>query len=940
MPSLRRSAIAVALVATALSTVLVVAPAAGADGPVPGDLAVSARVDEPPRFVDAGRDDAADLILRLERTPRRAFRGTVLVDTGAGERRVPYDLAGTRSTDVKIPVSIPAGLADSAAEVSIEVLAGATQLASMSVRLERSDAWFVSGPFPGGVGESHAKELPPETDASLETRYELADGAVVEWTPLPMSARRADGSHDLGLVFDHAVTKTAYVQTRVRANHAGPARLLVGSDDSVRAWVNGQEVLDRPLRRGCRPGEDQVPVVLRKGENTLLLKICQDGGAWAFACSLDDGAGAPVAELVKLTSVRRAVVRDSVVRPVEVTRDAAVFSWRTDAAVPSRLSLVAAAPGRAMPVSPPSPKVNMVQPAAGAVRRLVEDRVPKTSHRLRVDGLEPGTRYIVSIVPAPDGATGDTLTFVTEPPERKAAALRLRVAVVIFSNAVPARDADRDGAKTPLPAEAVDLAKARCEAASAFFFRNSAMRLWMDNEFLVDDTFHAFPDDAIYGVGLARGAPHEAALRRLLAERGEVPQDYDALAYVTLARHWDGRDWVHDFSGGGTYGPDIGFGIGNSSWKGGHDCAWLYVHEVGHQVDGLYHWSGCPEYLFNHFQPWDDTAHRHGEHYDGNAWLLREWAGVVTREHQGWPPRRPGAGGRGAPGPGGAVVVVDAPAPPRVADDAPSLPLDERRLGSDPARLDTDADGLDDLGEALATIGADQGLQAVWAGRADHHRCDPRNPDTDGDGLRDGDDSEPLCAASTTVGRATPKVDGDVADGEWLPFVRLDEPEVRATFHISFDGDALHLAARCETPVREIVIYVDADDDGWYVGRDNLHLVVDPSSGFRGGREWRILSEGALGMALHNCGVQGKWPFYDGPLSAESATFAATRPAGRYEFEVALSRDPALGLDLTPGERMGILIAVLPEGGVRRPGAEGKYTPFEPHVFFRFALGE
>ncbi|NUN52554.1 MAG: hypothetical protein HUU06_07190, partial [Planctomycetaceae bacterium] len=54
--------------------------------------------------------------------------------------------------------------------------------------------------------------------------------------------------------------------------------------------------------------------------------------------------------------------------------------------------------------------------------------------------------------------------------------------------------------------------------------------------------------------------------------------------------------------------------------------------------------------------------------------------------------------------------------------------------------------------------------------------------------------------------------------------------------------------------------------------------------------------------------------------------------------EAAVRRDPALGVGAEPGERMGIHLLVRPAGGVRRPGFEGAYTPFEPHAFFRFRI--
>ena len=917
-------------------------PARPAGGPAPGDLALEVRVDEKPLFLDAAAKGEAAVVFTVGRTEKGPSSGTLRVGK-EGSPSLPFEFDRARKVELRASLPLPAAEGGAAVH-PLELRSGGTRLLAMDLRLARTAAWRVVGPFPGGVEASHDRDFAPEWKTEPDATFPVEGGKPISWADLPGSTLLPDGSRDLGAFFEGRGGITAYVETRFRADGPCRARLLLGSDDSLRAWWNGRRVLDRKVRRGCRPGEDAVEVDLEKGENHLLLKICQDGGAFAFAASLDDGKGGPVPGVVPLTRVERVRGADSRPRPVAVGRTSAVLSWTTDDPVSSRVLLLPAKPGRARPVPPGTAKGHMVAAPFGAVARIVEDPFPCTDHRLSVEGLEPGTRYILS-VPAGPGPQGKgegpgPLSFRTEPPEGKQAVIRLRVAVVIFTAAVPAADAGREGARTPAPAAKVEEAKARCEAASAFFFRNSGMRLWLDNEILVDDTFHAIPEGAPYGVGLAEGAPHEKALRRLLAARNEVPQDYDALAYATLARRFDGTGWTYEFSGGGTYGPDGPFGVGNSSWKGGHDNAWLYVHEVGHQVDALYEASGMPEFLFNHFQPWDGTAHRHGEHYDGNAWLLREWAGIVTREHPGWPPLPPSLGFRWGTCRFGDVLLVDDGDGDGVPAAAPELPLDEARLGSDPAKRDTDGDGLDDLGEALSVIGAEEGLQESWAGPPESHRCDPRNPDSDGDGIRDGDDPEPTCALPAMLPRGTVVLDGRVRKEEGGALLRIDERGFHASFRLSRDGEALHVSGSIESPFEEVRVLLDADDDGWFVGRDNLDLRFD-LRGLRVGPEWRVQAEGKFAAALHNAGVPGKWPFYDPEgLAPDSVAFATADVGGRREFEIALRRDPGLGLDLVAGERMGIAVSVRPGPGVLRPGAEGSLTLFEPHRFFRFALGE
>ena len=60
--------------------------------------------------------------------------------------------------------------------------------------------------------------------------------------------------------------------------------LALGSNDGVRAWLNGEAVLDCPGPRGLQMDHNLVPVALRQGRNSLLLKIEERGNRWGFAC--------------------------------------------------------------------------------------------------------------------------------------------------------------------------------------------------------------------------------------------------------------------------------------------------------------------------------------------------------------------------------------------------------------------------------------------------------------------------------------------------------------------------------------------------------------------------------------------------------------------------------------------------------------------------------
>ncbi len=78
----------------------------------------------------------------------------------------------------------------------------------------------------------------------------------------------------------------AYAYTEVQAAEAGIWFVSLGTNDGGRLWVNGTEVWDEPGARGLTVDDDIIPVTLKKGINTLLLKVEERGNRWEFCVRL------------------------------------------------------------------------------------------------------------------------------------------------------------------------------------------------------------------------------------------------------------------------------------------------------------------------------------------------------------------------------------------------------------------------------------------------------------------------------------------------------------------------------------------------------------------------------------------------------------------------------------------------------------------------------
>jgi len=106
-------------------------------------------------------------------------------------------------------------------------------------------------------------------------------GDLVRWQAAP----RAD-QIDLSSVFPGQENCVAYLKTQIIAPEQTAAILLLGSDDGVKAWLNGAVVHGNNLDRGLVADQDTADIRLRKGTNDLMLKVTQGGGGWAVCARI------------------------------------------------------------------------------------------------------------------------------------------------------------------------------------------------------------------------------------------------------------------------------------------------------------------------------------------------------------------------------------------------------------------------------------------------------------------------------------------------------------------------------------------------------------------------------------------------------------------------------------------------------------------------------
>ena len=166
--------------------------------------------------------------------------------------------------------------------------------------------WRYAMPFahPGGaaaIGTAHAPEeaLPkmgldgagPDLKASLPGGV---GGKDLRWESFQLNPAPA-GWFDTGRVnflseleVPSVSNACAYMYRSVRCSEELELPVTMGSDDSLRVWLNGEIVHEFVGGRGLNIAQDEVTLPLKAGTNHLLVKVVQSAGGWGFGARTVD----------------------------------------------------------------------------------------------------------------------------------------------------------------------------------------------------------------------------------------------------------------------------------------------------------------------------------------------------------------------------------------------------------------------------------------------------------------------------------------------------------------------------------------------------------------------------------------------------------------------------------------------------------------------------
>ena len=161
--------------------------------------------------------------------------------------------------------------------------------------------WWIIGPFDNAAGIGYNKVYIPEdvTQPDPVTKYEGIDGQV-GWEK--QADDTFDGFIDFHEIFDKNINwNTAYAWTVVNSPDQRKAQLRFGSGTQAKLWLNGEEVFMHGESHAPAMDQDTIPVMLKAGENSILVKVCSENNySLGFYLRLTDTNGKPLANVVSM----------------------------------------------------------------------------------------------------------------------------------------------------------------------------------------------------------------------------------------------------------------------------------------------------------------------------------------------------------------------------------------------------------------------------------------------------------------------------------------------------------------------------------------------------------------------------------------------------------------------------------------------------------------
>jgi hypothetical protein len=145
----------------------------------------------------------------------------------------------------------------------------------------------IIGPFGRKNFDNFGTVFPPEEKINFDANYAGSTGRV-NWRTASVDT---SGYLDFLKYLSPSDWVCAYACCKVISPNAGPAQIRLGTNDTATVWFNGQKILSKNIERSAAPDSDIISVQLVKGENTILIKVCNTELNWGLYLRITDNQG-------------------------------------------------------------------------------------------------------------------------------------------------------------------------------------------------------------------------------------------------------------------------------------------------------------------------------------------------------------------------------------------------------------------------------------------------------------------------------------------------------------------------------------------------------------------------------------------------------------------------------------------------------------------------
>ena len=161
--------------------------------------------------------------------------------------------------------------------------------------------WMIAptAPGQGGAQSNNIDSLAAASNGHVAEAGVAANGARegdtvgnYVWTLGTITATGRDNINDvinaIGMARGNVDHHSSYALITLESITAQPnVTMWVGSDDSIKVWLNGEVVHNNPIDRGATDFQDRFTVNLKQGENLLLVKVSEGRVDWSMFVGIE-----------------------------------------------------------------------------------------------------------------------------------------------------------------------------------------------------------------------------------------------------------------------------------------------------------------------------------------------------------------------------------------------------------------------------------------------------------------------------------------------------------------------------------------------------------------------------------------------------------------------------------------------------------------------------